>query len=63
MLPLDVDGVIRFPKVAVFAQELQDNGFVGVRFRRLSLGIVAIHVAQRPALARAAEHSGGRTVG
>ncbi|HTC54473.1 MAG TPA: ubiquinone/menaquinone biosynthesis methyltransferase [Steroidobacteraceae bacterium] len=49
-----LDGVIAFPKAEVFARELQDNGFVGVRFRRLSLGIVAIHVAQKPALAHAA---------
>jgi hypothetical protein len=37
----------------VFARELRDCGFVAVRFRRLSLGIVAIHVAQKPGLAHA----------
>ena len=43
-----LDGVKGFPSAEALAAEIQRHGFVDVRFRRLSLGIVAIHVATKP---------------
>jgi demethylmenaquinone methyltransferase / 2-methoxy-6-polyprenyl-1,4-benzoquinol methylase len=43
-----LQGVREFPTAEQLAQEMQDAGFVGVRFERLSFGIVAIHVAHKP---------------
>lgn len=43
-----LDGVVGFPKAERLAEEMQASGFVDVHFDRLSLGIVAIHVAQKP---------------
>jgi demethylmenaquinone methyltransferase/2-methoxy-6-polyprenyl-1,4-benzoquinol methylase len=37
-----------FPSAEAFAAELVDLGFADVSFERLSLGIVAIHVATKP---------------
>ena len=41
-------GIREFPTAETLAQELLDAGFCNVRFERLSLGIVAIHVAHKP---------------
>ncbi len=41
-------GIREFPTAEALAQELLDAGFSNVRFERLSLGIVAIHVAHKP---------------
>ena len=41
-------GIREFPTAEALAKELQDAGFSNVRFERLSLGIVAIHVAHKP---------------
>lgn len=43
-----LQGVRDFPTAEEFAQELVDYGFEGVKFERLSLGIVAIHTAHKP---------------
>jgi demethylmenaquinone methyltransferase / 2-methoxy-6-polyprenyl-1,4-benzoquinol methylase len=43
-----LQGIRDFPAAEEFAQEILGHGFEAVRFRRLSLGIVAIHVAQKP---------------
>ncbi len=45
-LPESVD---TFPNAEDLADQLRVAGFVNVRFRRLALGTVAIHEAQRPA--------------
>lgn len=50
-----LDGVSGFPAAEILAEEMRDHGFINVRYRRLSLGIVAIHVAQKPHVARAAQ--------
>jgi demethylmenaquinone methyltransferase / 2-methoxy-6-polyprenyl-1,4-benzoquinol methylase len=42
-------GVQDFPTAEALATELRTMGFVDVSFERLSLGIVAIHVARKPA--------------
>jgi ubiquinone/menaquinone biosynthesis methyltransferase len=42
-------GVRAFPGAPRFADELRAQGFVDVGFERLSLGIVAIHIARKPA--------------
>jgi demethylmenaquinone methyltransferase / 2-methoxy-6-polyprenyl-1,4-benzoquinol methylase len=42
-------GVQEFPTAEALATELLTMGFVDVSFERLSLGIVAIHVARKPA--------------
>jgi len=44
-----LQGVRDFPTAEEFAQELLDYGFEEVKFERLSLGIVAIHTARKPA--------------
>jgi demethylmenaquinone methyltransferase/2-methoxy-6-polyprenyl-1,4-benzoquinol methylase len=44
-------GVRTFPGAPQFADELRAQGFVDVSFERLSLGIVAIHMAGKPAAA------------
>ncbi len=41
-------GVRGFPDARTFAEEIAAQGFVDVTFERLSLGIVAIHVARKP---------------
>ena len=42
-------GVHEFPDQAAFARELEHAGFANVRFENLTLGIVAIHEAVKPA--------------
>jgi ubiquinone/menaquinone biosynthesis methyltransferase len=41
-------GVCGFPGAQAFADEITAQGFVDVKFERLSLGIVAIHSARKP---------------
>lgn len=41
-------GIHDFPTAEALAGEMVDAGFTDVRFERLSLGIVAIHVARKP---------------
>ena len=41
-------GIEEFPTAEALAKELADIGFGNVSFKRLSLGIVAIHVAYKP---------------
>ena len=41
-------GIRNFPGAEDLANEIVRHGFVSVAFRRLSLGIVAIHVAHKP---------------
>jgi len=41
-------GVREFPTAERLAHEIRDLGFQDVSFERLSLGIVAIHVARKP---------------
>lgn len=41
-------GIQDFPTAEELAAELRDMGFAEVSFERLSLGIVAIHVARKP---------------
>jgi demethylmenaquinone methyltransferase/2-methoxy-6-polyprenyl-1,4-benzoquinol methylase len=41
-------GVCGFPDAQKFANEIAAEGFVDVTYERLSLGIVAIHVARKP---------------
>ena len=43
-----LEGVREFPTAERLAAELRDIGFHEVTFERLSLGIVAIHVARKP---------------
>lgn len=45
-------GVSSFPEPDAFARELEEAGFADVTFERLSLGIVAIHAAVKPAQAQ-----------
>lgn len=47
-----LDGVRRFPAAELLASELRSAGFEDIRFERLSLGIVAIHSAQKPGAPR-----------
>jgi ubiquinone/menaquinone biosynthesis methyltransferase len=42
-------GVSEFPSPAEFARELADTGFAEVRYELLTLGVVAIHSATKPA--------------
>ena len=49
-----LDGIRGFPTAEELATEITSYGFTDVRFRRLSAGIVAIHVATRPPDARVA---------
>lgn len=42
-------GIRDFPTAEALAQEMRDRGFERVAFERLSLGIVAIHTARKPA--------------
>jgi demethylmenaquinone methyltransferase/2-methoxy-6-polyprenyl-1,4-benzoquinol methylase len=44
-----LQGIRGFPTAEELADELGDLGFEDVSFERLSLGIVAIHVARKPA--------------
>jgi demethylmenaquinone methyltransferase / 2-methoxy-6-polyprenyl-1,4-benzoquinol methylase len=41
-------GIREFPSAEALAVEMAGAGFTDVRFERLSLGIVAIHVARKP---------------
>lgn len=41
-------GVREFPSAEALAQEIGGHGFSDVRFERLSLGIVAIHIGRKP---------------
>ena len=41
-------GIREFPGAEALADEMAEQGFTDVRFERLSLGIVAIHVARKP---------------
>jgi demethylmenaquinone methyltransferase / 2-methoxy-6-polyprenyl-1,4-benzoquinol methylase len=43
-----LDGIRGFPTAELLAKELESQGFSDVRFRRLSAGIVAVHVATKP---------------
>ena len=43
-----LQGVREFPTAEDLARELADQGFEDVSFERLSLGIVAIHIARKP---------------
>ena len=43
-----LNGIREFPTAEQLATEMADAGFCDVRFERLSLGIVAIHVGRRP---------------
>jgi demethylmenaquinone methyltransferase / 2-methoxy-6-polyprenyl-1,4-benzoquinol methylase len=43
-----LNGVREFPSAEALAVEMAEHGFTDVRFERLSLGIVAIHVARKP---------------
>jgi len=45
-------GIREFPSAEALAVELQTHGFEEVAFERLSLGIVAIHTARKPAMGR-----------
>jgi ubiquinone/menaquinone biosynthesis methyltransferase len=44
-----LDGVREFPGPQQLASEIRDAGFEDVAFERLTLGIVAIHTARKPA--------------
>lgn len=44
-------GVHEFPPQAAFADELKAAGFAEITWRNLSLGIVALHLARKPAAA------------
>lgn len=44
-----LQGIRDFPSAPRLAQELEAQGFEAVAFERLSLGIVAIHTARKPA--------------
>jgi len=45
-----LQGIREFPTAEKLAEEIRDLGFQEVSFERLSLGIVAIHVARKPVL-------------
>jgi ubiquinone/menaquinone biosynthesis C-methylase UbiE len=49
-----LEGIKGFPCAEALSDEMRAVGFVDVAFRRLSLGIVAIHVATKPDPRRAA---------
>jgi len=51
-----LDGIRGFPSAEALAEEMRDIGFTGVKLRRLSFGIVAIHSAMKPGEHRAARH-------
>lgn len=44
-----LNGIKEFPDAEALANELRETGFVNVQFQRLTLGIVAIHTARKPA--------------
>jgi demethylmenaquinone methyltransferase / 2-methoxy-6-polyprenyl-1,4-benzoquinol methylase len=44
-----LSGVRSFPGAEAFADDIRARGFVDVSFERLTFGIVAIHVARKPA--------------
>lgn len=43
-----LNGIREFPSAEALVVEMANAGFTDVRFERLSLGIVAIHVARKP---------------
>ena len=43
-----LNGIEKFPTAEDLAKEIKSIGFVDVSFQRLSLGIVAIHIARKP---------------
>ena len=43
-----LDGINEFPTAEALAEEIRRVGFVNVSFERFSLGIVAIHVGDKP---------------
>lgn len=43
-----LNGIEKFPTAEELAVEIKTLGFVDVSFQRLSLGIVAIHIARKP---------------
>jgi len=45
-------GVCQFPSAQQFANEITAQGFIDVTYERLTLGIVAIHLARKPETAR-----------
>lgn len=47
-----LQGIREFPDAEAFAAEIAAHGFENVVFERLSLGIVAIHTARKPATHR-----------
>jgi demethylmenaquinone methyltransferase/2-methoxy-6-polyprenyl-1,4-benzoquinol methylase len=49
-----LQGIREFPTAEALAEEIRQIGFTDVSFQRLSLGIVAIHVARKPKAAGAA---------
>ncbi|HKS55779.1 MAG TPA: class I SAM-dependent methyltransferase [Steroidobacteraceae bacterium] len=42
-----LEGIREFPTAELLAEEMREAGFVDVSFERLSLGIVAIHLARK----------------
>ena len=44
-----LSGVRDFPGAPQFAEEIRELGFIDVAYERLSFGIVAIHIARKPA--------------
>lgn len=46
-----LQGIREFPTAEALAEEIRQIGFVSVSFERLSLGIVAIHVGNKPGVA------------
>jgi ubiquinone/menaquinone biosynthesis methyltransferase len=48
-------GIKDFPSAEILAKELASVGFEDISFKRLSLGIAAIHVARKPVLPRGPE--------
>ena len=42
------ESVRKFPGAADLADQMRDSGFTGVRFERMTAGIVALHLGQRP---------------
>jgi len=42
------ESVRKFPGAADLAHQMREAGFTGVRFERMTAGIVALHIGQRP---------------
>jgi ubiquinone/menaquinone biosynthesis C-methylase UbiE len=56
-----LQGIENFPTAEMLASEMVSMGFVDVSFERLSLGIVAIHVARKPTFHRITESDSHHT--